>query len=382
MRAPGRIRCLRLWQCAAAALLPPALLLLIFPDVFPSHCLRIALGFLGLGWCRPTPLPRLHHSFPPPPAFLNDSAFWLSFPCPRSAYTLYLPEAPTLSAPPPCAGTLIVTAFFDIGRARWPFLARATATYLEHAEAVLALSNPLFLATSPDLAPRLVAARRQRGLMDRTLILAHDVHCGAGMARLPRAASAMCSAQATRAWRLNPFLAVPERQEPLYNALMWMKAGLLQAGAALPFPALAAPRSVTWLDLGCHPPMCARGVVGAGVCMAPRLDSASAGRLRVAQAAATAEGVEEGAAGAAALRAGPAAWVRQHRVVLAGTVFGALRGDVPALMRAFLATLEALLAAGVADTDQTVLAWMYFQRPELFNAYSVGGDWHRIVSDY
>jgi hypothetical protein len=381
MRAPARTRCLRLWQCAAAALLPPALLLLALPSAFPSHCLRIALGFLGLGWCHPTPLPRLHHAFPPPPAFLNDSAFWRAFPCPRSAYTLYLPEgAPASPAPPPCAGTLIVTAFFDIGRARWPFLARATGAYLEHAEAVLALSNPLFLATSPDLAPRLAAARRQRGLMDRTLILAHDVHCGAGMARLPRAASAMCSAQATRAWRLNPYLAVPERQEPLYNALMWMKAGLLQAGAALSLPPLAAPRSVTWLDLGCHPPMCAQGVVGAGVCLAPRLGSP--GRLRVARAGATAEGMEEGAAGAAALRAGPAAWVRQHRVVLAGTVFGALRGDVPALMRAFQDALEAMLAEGVADTDQSVLFWMYAQHPELFDAYSVGGDWHRIVSDY
>lgn len=51
-------------------------------------------------------------------------------------------------------------------------------------------------------------------------------------------------------------------------------------------------------------------------------------------------------------------------------------------MAAFAQTLAELLAAGVADTDQTVLAWLFFQRPELFDAYSVAGDWHRIVMDF
>jgi hypothetical protein len=146
---------------------------------------------------------------------------------------------------------------------------------------------------------------------------------------------------------------------------MYAKTLFLKAAATLPFASVNASY-YTWLDLGCHPPMCAQGVVGAGVCLAPRLGSP--GRLRVARAGATAEGMEEGAAGAAALRAGPAAWVRQHRVVLAGTVFGALRGDVPALMRAFqdalvFRTLDVLLdgriglAPGAHLSEQERVVW-------------------------
>jgi len=367
---PSSRRCaLLLFFSLSTALLTPLFIVRAFPGSFAYHCLRIAAGFVGFGWCHPVFPPRAEHAFPPAPPWEGDAAFWENFPCARAAYQVWLPEG----APPAPAATcdnVLVSAYFDIGRAEWPFLARPASFYKERVATVLALRNPLVFFTTPDFAGAVVAARRAAGLMDRTMVVAHDLHCASQAWLLPEATAAMCAPEATaRMWALNQHLAVPERQEPWYNLVMWMKAGLVRAVAALPQPALAG-RTVTWIDAGCHFPMCAPEL--AGTCLDPA-PWARPGRVRIAQV-----GVQTDALAALS----PTAWTRAHHVLFAGTVFSAPRADARALMDAFLDTLQWLLTRGVADTDQTVFAWMWARKPELLDAFPTAGSWHNIVNNW
>ena len=49
-----------------------------------------------------------------------------------------------------------MTAFFDMGRARWPFLARSTADYLGHSSAVLGCDMVFSLYLPPQAEERAV----------------------------------------------------------------------------------------------------------------------------------------------------------------------------------------------------------------------------------
>lgn len=353
----------------------PVFIVHALPGSFAYHCVRIAAGFLGFGWCHPVLPARVHHTFPEPPSWEGDALFWDNFPCARSEYRVWLPEASAAGgaapAPAACDASLVVSAYFDIGRAKWPFLARPAGEYERNMGALLALRNPLVLFTSPDLAEAVVAARRAAGLMDRTMVVAHDLSCASQAWLLRATTHAMCAPEATaRLWALNPNLAVPERQEPWYNLLMYMKAGLVRAAASLPQPALAS-RWVTWLDAGCHAPMCPRGLIE-GTCLAPAR-WARAGRVRIAQMGAQTDAL-------AAMT--PTQWTRQHAVLFAGTIFGVDRAHARARMDAFLDTVQWLFTRGVADYDQSVFAWMWARAPELFDAYPVAGNWHNVVRGY
>ena len=369
--SPSRTLLLRLAALLLLLSLIPVFIVRTFPGTFAYHCLRIAAGFLGFGWCHPvvpprTPLP----PGPPPPSWANDAAFWANFPCPRASYRVWLPEGP----PPKPADTcdsLIVTAFFDIGRSQWPFLARSSGEYLDNMKGVLAVRNPMVFFTSPDLAEGVLEARRRHGLADRTMVVAHELQCASQAWLLPGTEALMCSPEATaRMWTLNPNLAVPERQEPWYNVVLYMKAGLVRAAASLPQPALAGSW-ITWLDAGCHAPMCPPGLLE-GRCLNPA-PYARRGRVRIAQA-----GVQSDALAAMT----PTQWTRQHVVLFAGTIFGASRQHAAALMDGFLDTLQWMLTRGVADYDQTVFAWWWVRAPEQFDAYSLSGNWHNIVRSY
>lgn len=353
----------------AAACFTPLFIVRAFPGSTAYHHLRIAAGYLGFGWCHPVFPPKTVHTFPPAPPWVNDGAFWENFPCARSEYRVWLPEG----TPPAAAATcdnVIVSAYFDIGRAQWPFLARPPDFYEKRVKTVLTLRNPLVFFTTPAFGERVVAARRALGLMDRTLVVGHDLHCASQAWLLADATAAMCAPEATaRLWAFSKFLAVPERQEPWYNLVMWMKAGLLRAAAALPQPALGG-RSVTWLDAGCHTPMCAPALAGACLNPAPWTRP---GRIRIAQVGTQTDAL-------AAL--GPSAWTRAHHVLFAGTVFSAPRASAGALMDEFLDTLQWLLTRGVADTDQTVFAWLWARKPELFDAFPTSGSWHNVVRNW
>jgi len=155
---------------------------------------------------------------------------------------------------------------------------------------------------------------------------------------------------------------------------MWMKASFVAAAATLPQPALAADW-VTWLDLGCHGPMCSPALRGQCVDPAPW---AAPELVRVAQT----EPVDD-ALGALS----PRAFVRAHRVTFAGTVFGVGRAHAARAMAAFSSMAASLVGRGVADTDQTVFHFLFAAQvagaPPVLAPYHVFmQDWHRVVTGY
>jgi hypothetical protein len=352
----------------------PALLIALLTTVrlFPGealyHRIRSYAGYVGYGWCHPVLPPKVHYSFTPAPPWEGDAAFWENFPCARSEYRVWLPEGSAgAQAAAAAAGgnatNLIVSAYFDIGRSRWPYFSRSNEQYMANIANSLTLRNPMVFFTTPDKAEGIVAARRAEGLMDRTMVVAHDLHCASQAWMLPGVLDSMCSARTVAAlWTLNPSLEVPERQEPWYNIIMWTKAGVVRAVATLPQAALAS-QWVTWFDAGCHAPACAGWVKGAYFSPAPW---ARSGRVRIAHMDLQSD--------ALALMS-PTEWTRQHPVLFMGTVFGAQRQHAARLMDAFLDTVQWLYVRGVVDTDQTVFAWMWQRFPELFDVYPTVGDY-------
>lgn len=364
--------------CALGSLLALSwALTLVYPGSRPFPVLRYTASFLGFGWCDPTPLPYREWSFAPAEGpgltWEGDAAFWAHFPCARSAYRVWEPEGPPMrgaadAEDPPACQSLIVTAFFDIGRGKWPPpFARSVGSYLEHIRVVLTLRNPMVIFTSPDFADDFVRQRRALGLMDRTLVVAMDPHCAPQAWMEQSAATTMCR---TEAWSGSLYLGTPERQEPWYNLVMWMKAGFFRAAATLPHAALAAPW-VTWLDIGCHPPMCSEALAGTCVDPAPW---ARPDRIRIAQVAPHTDWVASHT---------PLQFIRGHLVTFAGTVFGTGRANAAPAMDLFLDTVGELLGRGVADTDQTVFAWLFNRKPDAVDAYHAYVlDWGRVVEGY
>ena len=125
---------------------------------------------------------------------------------------------------------------------------------------MLSLPNPMVIFTSPDLVDHFVAERRRRGLMDRTAVFGMSVYCIPYAWLLEPVTRLMCSADFSRG---AAYLEIPERQQPFYNLIMYAKTLFLKAAATLPFAATNASY-MTWLDLGCHPPMCDEAWMGAG----------------------------------------------------------------------------------------------------------------------
>ena len=353
----------------------PFFILLALPGSLPYHYIRIAAGYVGFGWCHPFFPPETVHAFSPsPPPWAGDAAFWTNFPCARSAYKVWLPEGTLpLTAPPAEAycDNVIVSALFDIGRGEWPFFARSAAYYQQQVTTVLQLRNPLVFFTTPEFAETVVAVRRAAGLMDRTMVVAHGLHCASQAWLLPAATYAMCAPEATaRMWAFSPTtIVIPERQEPWYNVAMWMKAGLVRAVATLPHPALGGG-TVTWLDAGCHGPMC--GPELAGTCLAPA-PWARPGRIRIAQV-----GMQTDELAAMS----PTQWERVHPVLFAGTIFSMPRAAAAELMDAFIDTVQWLLVRGVAATDQSVFAWLWIRAPQLVDAAPAIGSWSNVVRSW
>ena len=338
------------------------------------HSLRLSASFLGFGWCDPTEPTARRYAFSgaegPSLTWENDAEFWSVFPCARSQYRIWLPEAPSAAAPPPpprdCS-SLTVTAFFDIGRAQWTTYSRPLGEYLANAATVLATRNAMVIFTSPELAEGIIAARRAHGLMDRTLVVGLDVHCAPEAWSAAAASKLVCT---PAHWAGNINLGIPERQQPWYNVVMWMKATFVSAAATLPQPELRASW-VTWLDLGCHGPMCFEELRGSCVDPAPW---APRDRLRIAQVNPVSDRL-------AAYT--PVEFIGAHHVTFAGTIFGTARENARAAMDFFRDTVAYLLARGVADTDQTVFHYMFLRRPEAFAPYqSFFDDWNGVVRGY
>jgi hypothetical protein len=343
----------------------------LFPNSAAYHRIRSYAGYLGYGWCHPVLPPRVQYSFPAPPQpWKGDGAFWENFACARSEYRVWEPEG-SLPAPHPAnaSSNLLVSAYFDIGRSQWSYFSRSSDQYMRNIATVLTLRNPMVFFTSPDKAEGIVAARRAAGLMDRTMVVAHDLHCASQAWMLPAMLETMCSPETlARLWTFNQGLEIPELQQPWYNVITWMKAGVMRAAASLPHPALAS-RSVTWLDAGCHYPTCEDSWLrDAYISPAPW---ARTGRLRVTTIGEQSDEMAQ---------MSPVEWTRRHYTIFMGGAFGATREHIGPLMMTWQDTAHWMLLRGVVGSDQSVLSFMWARHPDLFDPVYTTGGYHNRVS--
>lgn len=147
----------------------------------------------------------------------------------------------------------IVTGFIDIGRGNWSGSRSETSTkfdrsvdrYFENFGRLAHVANDMIIFTTPDLAPRVLAAREAAGFAGRTIIyaIADFFECPA-----IRAVRRAISAQATPAFReftWRPF--VPEVNIPDYNLVTSLKPTF--ANTAIKFGVVRAPQ-LAWIDFG------------------------------------------------------------------------------------------------------------------------------------
>lgn len=207
---------------------------------------RLVFSMLsGISGSKAVELPYTKFSFDVADNFTAASAseFWSSFPCGREEYAVWHPDDSAYPPLQPGRGgngseecrSLVVTAFFDIGRDRWDSFQRSVALYLEESNHVLQIRNPMVIFTTPDLAPRFVNRRREAGLMDRTMVVGMNAHC------MPRAWLLKTSAKLMSNpsfFFMNWFGNTPERTQPWYNTVMWAKVDFFKAAASLTFPAI------------------------------------------------------------------------------------------------------------------------------------------------
>lgn len=220
--------------------------------LFVAVCMNARLAFSmlsGISASKAVELPYTKFSFDVADNFTaaTDPEFWSLFPCGREEYAVWHPDNnefahPASSTIPGERGggegecqSLVVSAFFDIGRDRWDAYQRSTFMYLEHSDHVLQIRNPMVIFTTPDLAPRFVKKRREAGLMERTMVVGMNQHC------MPRAWLLKTSAQLMSDpsfFFMNWFGNTPERTQPWYNIVMWAKVGFFKAAASINFPAV------------------------------------------------------------------------------------------------------------------------------------------------
>ena len=357
--------------------------LLLLPASFwhftPRDAARRLLSYWGLGWCEPYAPPYVEHHFAPSEGpglrWEGDAQFWRLFPCARGSYRVVLPEAAAAGAggagaggdtpapPDTCASTL-VTGMFDIGREHWVTYARSNAEYLSKSKLVLSLPNRMVIFTQPELVDAFVSERRRLGLMDRTFVVGMSVYCVPYAWLLEPVTRLMCAPEFSSG---AAFLEVPERQQPFYNLLMYAKTLFLQAAASLPQAAINGSY-YTWLDLGCHEPMCEARMAGA--CLDPS-PWAREDRIRIALTAPM---------GPSAWVQGDAAWAKSHHAHHAGTIFGTSKRAAAALGDTFADALHLLMAQGMLCNDQTVFTLAYRRWPERFDLVPVLFDnWNEIV---
>jgi hypothetical protein len=140
---------------------------------------------------------------------------------------------------------------------------------------------------------------------------------------------------------------------------MYAKTLFLKAAATLPFASVNASY-YTWLDLGCHEPMCGEAWM-AGRCLDPS-PWARRDRIRIAITAPMSPAV---------WAQDDVAWAKTHHVHMAGTVFGTSRAAAAALADAFADALSAIMAQGMLCYDQTIFALAFRRAPQLFDAFPV-----------
>ena len=363
----------------------------ILQGYLASDSFNRVLQYIGIGECRPYVMPRKEYSFKPEegPGFRweGDREFWKHFPCARDTYRVVLPDgaedagdifgAPkssggkatgTPSSTPieTCRST-VVTAIFDIGREKWSTYSRSMKEYLGNAKIVTSMTNKMVIFTSPDLVDYFVAERRSHGLMDRTMIIGMDVYCIPYAWLLEPVTRIMCSTEFTRG---AAYLEIPERQQPFYNIIMYAKTLFLQAASTLPFKSVNSSY-YTWLDLGCHGPMCTDS--NRGQCMDPSPWTRD-DRIRIGMTTPMSQNL---------WALDDVSWAKKHPVVFAGTIFGTSKKGAAQLADTFWDALSTLMAQGYVCSDQSIFSLAYRRWPERFDLFYLFYDrWDLLANFY
>jgi len=253
-------------------------------------------------------------------------------------------------------GNLVVSAYLDIGRSRWPSFTRSNEDYLAKMAVLLSLTNPLAIFVGHDLVSTIVRERTSRGLMDRTFVVGMPLECLPTAALADATTETMCRPEYVTG-RLND---TPQRMSAWYNLMMWAKTEFVRAATLLPWgPATdAAVDYVTWVDSGCHATMCGPGMVGK--CYRSVTPRVLPDKIRICQ-------VETYTAEEQKLSAEE--FAGRGLVKFAGTIFGTGRRNAARMADFFADTVRWMLAQGVADSDQSVFAYTFTQRPEAFDAH-------------
>ena len=334
---------------------------------------RRSLGYVGLGWCEPYSPPYEEYKFAPNEGpglqWPGDAEFWRNFPCARESYRVVLPEGDEDAATTKgSCRSMVVTGLFDIGRSAWVTYARPKSGYISDSKLVLSLPNPMVIFTSPELVDSIVAQRREHGFMGRTAVFAMSPYCIPYAWLLEPITRTMCSPSFSAG---SAYSEIPERQQPFYNLVMYAKTMFVKAAATLPHAALNASY-ITWLDLGCHPPMCnAKRMTG--VCLDPSPWSRD-DRIRIAITAPQSPAV---------WAQDDVAWAKAHHVHMAGTIFGTGRRTAAALADTFADALSLIMARGMLCYDQTIFTLAYRRWPERFDPFFViVNNWVDIVKVY
>ena len=322
------------------------------------------------GTLRAPDVPRVSYSFSPAESagLPDDAAFFASLPCPRSAYKVDAPRtfaAFLTGGGDACHdGAVIVSSFFDLGRAQWNgIFKRNTSTYFGDSRLVfMTLRNPMIVFTSPDLMQLVREYREENGVGDRTVVVGLAHACMPAAELYNRTAALMCAPT-----YLDGMLVThhPEQRFPWYNIVMWSKIRWVAAVTRLP---LLAGRYFYWLDAGCHYPVC-RPPLHNATCLRPWAGTNSS-RLRFAATEPLSHKL---------LGMTDAEWSQQKRLVLAGTIFGGAAAAMTRGEALFNAKVADLMDTwGIADQDQLVWSLVLREVPDAFEPYyTVGGERRR-----
>ena len=164
--------------------------------------------------------------------------------------TYWRPETAQPAAPD---GIAIVTAFFDIDRAGWSYrnsdvstkYRRSVDYYFGCFDNLALVKNHLIVFTSPDLAQRVLDARKAHGLQDRTFIFTIDQ-----LFETPEVAAPLAAAQARMTEKFKDFVwrpTAPEFNKADYVLLTALKSTF--ACTAIAMGAVSAPQ-LAWIDFG------------------------------------------------------------------------------------------------------------------------------------
>jgi hypothetical protein len=243
----------------------------------------------------------------------------------------------------------LVTCLYDLAR-RSPGGQRPIELYLRYGELVLDLRQPLVAFVDPELVDRVSEARRERGLADRTRVLARPLE------ELPLFPVSRLAAGFPTIANGSP------KDSPLHQVVEWSKLDLLdEAMATDPF----GTEHFAWIDFGLG-----------HVARAPESFPAPTRRVAMLQMRAVAPSEI----------ADRLEFLRFERGRVAAGFFRGDRDHLERLIDLFRAELVAVLDAGFRPNEQSLLAYLAARRPELFEFYygdyaSILRNWDRVRGD-